>query len=108
MSRNARRQVLFREVNERISEADRGFGEAEALRIEFMCECGNLDCAARIEMAQDEYDALRREGNRFVLVPGHEDASVESVVARTDRFLVVERVGEAREFAHRASLRTRS
>jgi hypothetical protein len=33
----------------------------------------------------------------FVIIPGHETASVEKVVERHDDYFVVEKVGEARE-----------
>jgi hypothetical protein len=34
---------------------------------------------------------------RFVLIPVHEDAAIEEVVEREAAYLVVEKVGQARE-----------
>jgi hypothetical protein len=44
-----------------------------------------------------EYEAVRGEGKRFAVMPGHEDDSVERVVQRERAFLVVEKIGEAGE-----------
>jgi hypothetical protein len=38
-----------------------------------------------------------RERYRFVLTPGHEDEAIERVIERQPAYVVVEKVGEARE-----------
>jgi hypothetical protein len=38
---------------------------------------------------------VRRESTRFFVLPGHEDESVERVLERNERYLVVEKIGEA-------------
>ena len=42
-----------------------------------------------------DYERVRAEGARFFVVPGHEDASVELIVATTPTYLVVEKDGHA-------------
>ncbi len=86
--RIARPESLFREVNERIAESAERFGADEA---EFVCECSDPECAARLETTLEEYERVRADGATFLLVPGHEDTSVEAVVEREDEHAVVEK-----------------
>lgn len=93
-ARLAHNEALFREVNERIKE----FAE-DVDTLVLMCECGELDCKDVLEVTPAEYEAIRASGDRFFLVPGHEDAAFERVIERTARFVVVEKVGEAGDVA---------
>jgi hypothetical protein len=103
--RIGRNEILFREVNERIEALQRSFaGESE--RAEFICECGNADCAQHISMTLAEYERVRADPTAFAVVPGHEMASVERVVERRGSFDVVrKRAGEAAELAAEESPR---
>jgi hypothetical protein len=93
----ARNQLVFREVNERIAELNERNENGSGI---FICECSDPACAEAIEMAADEYEAVREEGTRFVVVSGHQIPELERVVDGNDRFLVVEKVGSAGEIAH--------
>ena len=84
-------ETLFREVNERVKSVSEGFAEPEAMA-EFVCECGDDSCAARIQMSLAEYERVRSSPIRFVIVPGHELPEVERVVEENDRFTVVEKL----------------
>jgi hypothetical protein len=64
-----------------------------------MCECLDLGCAEMIPLSHLEYEQLRQEPNRFVVVPGHENAEVEEVTARNSRYLVVRKLGVGGEVA---------
>jgi hypothetical protein len=52
-----------------------------------------------VELTPADYEAVRAEGDLFFLVPGHEDLAVDRAVRRTDRLLIVEKVGEGGEVA---------
>jgi hypothetical protein len=92
-ARLARNEATFRRINEDISKGrDR---DDDSTLIGFVCECGKADCARLIEMTPAEYDRVRRDAHRFAVVPGHEIAAVEDVVARTDRYAVVRKTEEA-------------
>ena len=91
--RKAKNESVFREVNERIGDAAAEFGVPD--EASFVCECGDAECTNMVSMTLLEYGDVRSEGRRFAILPGHEDTSVERVVARTDRFSVVEKVGAA-------------
>ena len=57
-----------------------------------MCECGNLDCELLITITVSEYEDVRQNARRFVVVKDHVIPDVERVVAETERF---DRGGEA-------------
>lgn len=96
--RAARNQSLFREVNERIVELSYRFGD-EKRPNDYLCECLNTDCSATIEVPYAEYERLRKYGNRFLVLPGHDDPDVEIVVETASRYVVVEKIGVAGEIA---------
>ncbi len=97
--RLARNESFFREVNERIHRVADGFTEgvqdADEHAYEYLCECSRTSCSDRISLTLAEYEHVRAEGKRFVLVPGHELAAVEEVVAREDEHVLVEKDGVA-------------
>jgi thioredoxin 1 len=93
----AKKQVLFREVNERIAELSREWGETDVSL--FVCECSNPECAEALEIRPDEYERVRAHADRFVVAAGHHQAEVERVVEDSDRFVVVENHGAAAEIA---------
>jgi hypothetical protein len=92
--RFARNEALFREVNERVLEVNKDFEATDGL-LNFICECGKEDCVEPVPLTLGEYEAVRSYPTHFVLVPGHEGPLVEAVIARNERFVVVEKlVGE--------------
>jgi hypothetical protein len=100
--RLARNEALFREFNERIEHVAGSFdirGEGASLRIEFVCECGRLDCLERVELTRGQYEAVRADPRRFVVVRGHEDPAIARTVERHGSFVVVEKLDDAAEVA---------
>jgi hypothetical protein len=92
-------EALFRSVNEHVKEANdrllEGASDSELDYLDFVCECGAADCVEHVQLTAAEYEEVRSEPRRFAVVPGHENPLVETVVWRTERFLVVrKRVGE--------------
>jgi hypothetical protein len=69
----ARTESLFRDVNERIAETARSLGKNRAV---FICECADHECDERFEAELDEYDTVRADGTRFLVVLGHEEPTV--------------------------------
>jgi hypothetical protein len=108
--RNARVQNAYREVNEAITDIgdDLGLGADGGQPMEVMCECGRTGCSDRIELSKAEYEAIRADGARFVLVAGHEVGTVERVVSRTRDYVVAENVGAAEGIARDADPRHRA
>ena len=95
--RAAANEAVFREVNERIKDITL---TQESERAAALCECSDAACTATIDIRLDEYEAVRRHGARFALVADHDDPTIERIVARTDRFVVVEKIGEGAAIAH--------
>jgi hypothetical protein len=93
--RAARNEEIFREVNERIEEGAEQHGVTGTLP--FHCECGRASCVATIEIPAGRYAVIVRERYRFVVLPGHEEPSIERTVETTPEYLIVEKIGEARE-----------
>lgn len=84
--RIARTEALFRDVNERIAESAERFDASEA---EFVCECADPGCVERVPATLDLYEGVRSGGTTFLLVPGHEDPTVERVVMRPHRRVAI-------------------
>lgn len=90
--RMAHTEALFRDVNERIAESAERFSSDDAM---FICECSDQTCTERIGATLDEYEQVREHGDTFMLVPGHEDTSIERVVERPrKRLTIVKKVNE--------------
>lgn len=96
-------EAMLRDVNERIA-AGRWPGD-EAEPIAFRCECSALGCNQMVELTRADYEQVRAEARRFLLVPGHEIAGVEVVVRREPGYVIVEKVGAAGRVAERADPR---
>jgi hypothetical protein len=77
---------LFREVNERIREAGEGYDIGAPL--DFICECGDATCTARLPVTLDEYGQIRRTGTYFIVQPGHERSSQRLIRSTSDYVLV--------------------
>lgn len=91
---------LFREVNARIEELGEKFGVHETGAFRIVCECGNDDCTAPIDLTLSEYRAVRENPVWFFIVPGHEKPDVERVADEHEGYNVVEKLpGEPAEVA---------
>jgi hypothetical protein len=80
----------FRALNDRLGR-DLQPHVAPDEMLEFVCECGDLDCQERIELRMDEYEQIRASSRHFAVRPGHELPDAEDVLERRERFFVVEK-----------------
>jgi hypothetical protein len=96
----ARTQSLFRDVNERVTEINAAFAEHVPLG-DWVCECADNACIERIALTTEEYEAIRADPRRFLVAPSddHVFAQIEDIVARNDRFWIVEKEGPAGDLA---------
>ena len=92
--RMARNESLFREGNERLGGLRTAAGSPDS-SAEFHCECGRETCSEWVWMKVSDYEAVRSQDDRFVVVPGHETPGLECVVERKAGFLIVDKVREA-------------
>jgi len=96
--RVARNEASAREINERIEES------YDSHRLDtytnMVCECGRSDCDVFIAITKAEYEEVRSDPRRFVVIRSHLAPDVEDVVSENDRFVVVEkREGRPAEIA---------
>ncbi len=100
--RAARNEALFREVNENIArlEARHGGSGPHAL---FICECSSDRCTEHVPVDTETYRRVREHPRRFIILPGHGDASLESIVEEHAGYLIVEKTGIAGEVAEQSS-----
>jgi hypothetical protein len=101
----ARNEEVFRIINERIDEGAKHHGVEQPLP--FHCECADNACVEKIDLAPTEYDRVASHFARFVVIPGHEEPTVELVVEQHASYLVVEKTGEARAEIEREHPRPR-
>jgi hypothetical protein len=81
-------EALYRAVNERIEGLNEAFGLiAESMTI--VCECGDGTCVEQIDLSVKDYERVRADPTKFVILPGHEIPDVEDVIEETDVFHVV-------------------
>jgi hypothetical protein len=90
-------EAVFRRINEGI-ERGQWPGEEES-PVTFRCECARLGCNELIELSIHEYEEVRSNARRFIVVPGHERLEVEIVVDRRSGYFVVEKLDQAGERA---------
>jgi len=95
---SVRRAALLQVNGRRVNEAiDRGAQDVK--RSAFVCECGNIGCNALVELHLTEYEAVREDFDRFLVIPGHEVDGVDEVVERRDGYVVVAKIGTAAAIA---------
>jgi len=101
----AHNEEVFRSINERIEAGAKQHGVGQALP--FHCECATDACVETIELSPAEYDRVASHPARFVVVPGHEQPTIETVVEQHSTYAVVEKTGEARHEIEREHPRPR-
>jgi hypothetical protein len=95
--RIAKNEAVFRAANREIAQADKETGGDGVLEV--LCECGQEACRGLISLTVAEYDGIHSQDDRFVVVPGHENPQIESIVERRATYFVVDKFGEAEEIA---------
>jgi hypothetical protein len=92
-------ESLLREVNEQIESLNHGFG-TELTTMTVICECADGECTDRVEIAISEYEKVRANPLRYIVVPGHELPDFEAIVDSGAGYDIVQkRPGEAAKLA---------
>jgi hypothetical protein len=105
--RKAANEAVFREVNERIQDLQRGFAVTQNQPLHIVCECDRLDCTSRITVTVQTYESVRANADEFFTVEGHEDIKVEDIVDTGPGYLIVrKKPGEPREIAEETDPRS--
>jgi hypothetical protein len=90
-------EAVFRKINEGI-ERGQWPGEEDA-PVGFRCECAQLGCTELIELTVREYEQVREDARRFIVLPGHELLEAEVVIENRPGYLVVQKIDQAGETA---------
>ena len=90
----ARKQALFREVNEQVWLLQRKWGTP--VEVDFICECADETCSAAIQVATAEYQRVRSNPRHFVVAPEHFFEAAEILVERGAGRWIVEVTEAAR------------
>ena len=83
-------ESIFRQVNEQIESLNRDLGTDDAA-MTVICECADGDCTKRFQIEVSEYEQVRADPRRYVIVPGHELPEFESVVGGGNGYEVVQK-----------------
>jgi hypothetical protein len=86
--RAAKNELVFRAVNEQILKMTDRL-RAQLADIDIVCECADTSCVGTIRVTADAFAEFERQDGMFVVLPGHEDESIEDVVERTKGYVIV-------------------
>ena len=87
-ARRGQNEAVFRSVNERLEDLNDTFATITDL-YEIVCECGNSDCAEPIRIDPRTYERIRADATLFIVIRGHEEAALESVVEQHGNYEVI-------------------
>lgn len=83
-----KRSLLFREVNERITEVGEPWLDGEAR--DLLCECGQMSCTAVISVTRTDYSTVRAHPERFLLASAHDGDTGMSAVEGENGYFIAE------------------
>jgi hypothetical protein len=95
--RKAFAEGVFRTANEKIERVAQSLDPAEDAHslIPFLCECPTQECKQVVLLTLSEYEDVRSSSRGGLAALGHEDRSIERVMAQNNRFVKTEKFGEA-------------
>jgi hypothetical protein len=88
----ARKQAVFRAVNEKIRAMNDGFTVLTGT-FTVACECADSGCLAMLEISVEAYDRVRASPYTFVVLADHVDLAVGRAVAADDSYVILELLG---------------
>jgi hypothetical protein len=91
-------QSAFREVNESLEKLNRDFSQVIPVG-DFVCECADTGCTARIGLTIAEYEQVRSVPTHFAVRHGHVVPEAERVVEEHAGYTVVEKFEAAADYA---------
>lgn len=85
-------EAVHRSINEAI---ERGQWPGEEPGTPFRCECARRGCTGMLALTRAQYEGVRADPRRFVVLPGHQQPDIEDVVEVASGYVVVEKRGES-------------
>jgi hypothetical protein len=83
---------MFRNANERAKAWEERHLDSEAEL--YFCECADPDCREKVSLHEADYERIRSDSRRFVIVPGHELPDLETVIERNEGWAIIEKAPE--------------
>jgi hypothetical protein len=102
--RAAINQSTFRDINESLEKFNQGVRDVIPVG-DFVCECADTNCTARIGLSIAEYEQVRSVPTHFAVRHGHLVPEAERVVGANVGYTVVEKIGAAAEYAENVNPR---
>jgi hypothetical protein len=88
----AKNESAFRRANEELEEKAAELGLARE-RTPYLCECEDERCTKVMQLTREEYEEIRADPRRFLMIPGHQNTD-DLVVTEEAGFVVIEKRGE--------------
>src|SRR5829696_5724849 len=82
-------EAAFRIGNERMARWEERHGDRA--QEAYMCECAARPCRERIGLTREQYESVRADVRRFLVVPGHVIPDLETVVESFPAYQVIEK-----------------
>ena len=89
--------LVGREINERIGAHAPLIIAGEKMSL--VCECGDGDCQAFIQLSPQQYHGIRQNLRTFVVAQGHESPSSERILSRNESWVIVEKCAQGQSWA---------
>ena len=83
-------QELFRKANERFGQRVEEYSH-DGVSAPFLCECADEACLGRVELTLAQYEEIRQQRHRYVILPGHPTIEGERMVDDRGEFQIVEK-----------------
>ena len=100
----AKNESTFRRANEKLQEKATEFGRADE-RTPYLCECEDEGCTKVVLLTNADYEQVRAEPKRFLMLPGHQEVD-DVLVKQEAEFIVIEKRGEEGELVARQDPRS--
>jgi hypothetical protein len=91
-------EAAFRKLNESL-ESNVHRGRPEGDYAGFVCECGNGDCDAIVQLDLATYERIREDPLLFFAVSGHEAPDAEDVVDDGGHYVVLRKHDDVADIA---------
>lgn len=85
------KQALFRTANERMAAWEERHVQSRSEY--YYCECADPNCRENVVLGKFEYERCRADPGHFVIVPGHEVPTMETVLERHEGWAIIEAAG---------------
>jgi hypothetical protein len=82
-------EALNRRLQEQVARIRSEADDDPDAPVSCFCECSDLQCRGRILITPDRYAEIHRDPSLFIVLPGHEVETIESVVDTWHDYLIV-------------------